>query len=338
MPLLLFEFIVCSAAIVFSGVMLSRYGDAIAEKTSLGRTFIGLILMASVTSLPELVTGISSVTMAGVPDIAVGDIMGSCVFNVAIIALMDLLHGPGPIFSSAEHGHTISAGFGIILIGVASVFMFLGSEIPSIGHNIGFYTPLIILIYFIGIRSVYAFEKRKIARFVGKTVHALRYNHISTGRAVAWYAVNAAVVIAAAVFLPFIGDRLSVRTGLGRSFVGTSFIAMTTSLPELVISVASLRIGAADMAIANLFGSNMFNIFVMAVDDILYRGERPLLWSVSGNHIITGFMAIIMTGVAVIALTYRLARKTSLGMGWDSIALLLAYAANLLLLFSLRKG
>ncbi len=336
MTLLLLEFIACACAIVFSGVMLSRYGDAIAEKTGMGRMWIGLILIAGVTSLPELITGISSVTVAGVPDIAVGDIMGSCVFNIAIIALMDLLSGPGPIFSSAEHGHIISAGFGIVLIGIAAVSVFLGNEVPSAG-SIGFYTPLMILVYFVGIRSVYSFEKRKLAQFVGEAAHALRYDHISMRRAVTGYSLNALVVIIAAAFLPFIGGRLADATGLGKSFVGTSFVAMTTSLPELVISIASLKIGAADMAIANLFGSNMFNMLILAIDDIFYRAG-PLLEHVSGNHVITGFMAIIMTGVAIIALTYRLAKKTFLRMGWDAIALLLAYAANLLLLFSLRKG
>ena len=82
MMLLWIGFIICTAAIVFAGMRLSKYGDIIAEKTGLGRTWIGVVLMASVTSLPELVTGISSVTYAGVPDIAAGDVLGSCVFNM----------------------------------------------------------------------------------------------------------------------------------------------------------------------------------------------------------------------------------------------------------------
>ena len=76
------EFVICMAVIVYSGTKLSIYGDIIAEKTSLGRAWTGLVLMASVTSLPELVTGVSSVTYAGVPDIAVGDVLGSCVSNM----------------------------------------------------------------------------------------------------------------------------------------------------------------------------------------------------------------------------------------------------------------
>ena len=103
------EFLFCSTLIVYCGTKLSRYGDVIAEKTGLGRASIGLILMAGVTSLPELITGVSSVAIAGAPDIALGDVMGSCVFNLSLIALMDMLHGPKPIFSRAEHSHILSA-------------------------------------------------------------------------------------------------------------------------------------------------------------------------------------------------------------------------------------
>jgi len=82
----------CLAVIGVAGVRLSRYGDIIAEKSGLSRGWVGLILLATVTSLPELVTGLSSVTIAQVPDIAVGDIMGSCVFNLLIIVVLDFLY------------------------------------------------------------------------------------------------------------------------------------------------------------------------------------------------------------------------------------------------------
>ena len=95
--LLWLGFIVCTTAIVYAGTRLAKYGDIIAEKTGLGRAWIGLVLMASVTSLPELVTGISSVTYADVPDIAVGDVLGSCVFNMLILAILDTMYRPAPI-------------------------------------------------------------------------------------------------------------------------------------------------------------------------------------------------------------------------------------------------
>jgi cation:H+ antiporter len=329
-------FIACSGIIVVCGTNLSRYGDVIAEKTGLGRAWIGLILMAGVTSLPELITGISSVTLADTPDIAVGDVIGSCVFNLSLIALMDILQGRRPIFQKAEHGHTLTAGFGIILIGLASYSILASGQIPVIGY-VGLYTPAIILIYGIGIRSVFIFEKKKLAAFVGEIAAAARYDHLATREAVFKYALNALVIVVAATVLPFIGDRLAEQTGLGKSFFGTIFVAMTTSLPELVVAIAALRIGATDMAIANLFGSNMFNIFILAVDDLFYA-QGPLLSHISKNHAITGFMAVIMTGIAMVSLTYRIERKAFLRVGWDALALICGYIINIYILFLLRAS
>src|SRR4030066_532055 len=131
--LLLSEFIICTSVIVYSGSRLSKYGDIIAEKTGLGRTWIGVILMASVTSLPELITGISSVTIFDLPNITVGDILGSCMFNILIIALLDVLSGSVPISTKVDEGHVLSAGFGILLLGVVGITIFGSAIFPPIG-------------------------------------------------------------------------------------------------------------------------------------------------------------------------------------------------------------
>lgn len=94
------QFVLCAGLIGFPGVRLSRYGDAIAALTGLSRNWVGLILLATVTSLPELVTGLSAVTVAAAPDIAVGDVLGSCVFNLMILALIDILHRPGSLYKA----------------------------------------------------------------------------------------------------------------------------------------------------------------------------------------------------------------------------------------------
>ena len=328
------QFLIVSLVIVVCGTNLSRYGDVIAEKTGLGRAWIGLVLMSGVTSLPELITGISSVTIANTPNIAVGDVMGSCVFNLSIIALMDMLHKPGPIFSRAEHSHNLTAGFGVILLGIATISIVAGAKLPALGR-IGLSTPLIIVLYAIAMRSVFLFQKRQLAPHIGAMAEKLQYGHLSTKKAALIYGANAAVIVAAAAWLPVLGDRLAVATGLGTSFVGSVLIAMTTSLPELVIAVAALRIGAADMAIANLFGSNLFNMLILAVDDAAFAGG-PLLAAVSRSHAVTSVIAMVMTGIAVVSLTYRVEKKTVLRLGWDAIALILGYLVNVYLLYSLR--
>jgi cation:H+ antiporter len=326
-------FIVCTSVIVYAGTRLSKYGDIIAEKTGLGRTWVGVVLMASVTSLPELVTGISSVTYASVPDIAIGDVLGSCVFNMVIISFLDAIHRPAPISSRAHHGHVLSAGFGILLLSITAVSLFFNNRIIALGW-IGPYTLFFVVVYFVAMRLVYFYEKKQISVFVKEVAIELKYEDIPIKKAIVNYAINAIFVITAAVFLPSIGEGIAEATDLGQTFVGNIFIAVSTSLPEVVVSVAAVKIGAIDLAIGNLFGSNIFNIFILALDDVFFT-KGPLLSFASQNHIISALSAIAMTTIAIIGLTYRTEKKPLL-LAWDSIGILLMYVINLMLLYMLR--
>jgi len=319
MALLLTEFIIIAAIIVVCGTRLSKYGDVIAEKTGLGRAWTGLILMASITSLPELITGISAVAIADVPDIAAGNILGACVMNLLILALLDPMDKSSPIFLKVGQSHVLSAGYGVLMLGVVSASIFLEGYIPSFFH-IGLYTPLLFILYFIGVRLVYVYERKYLSTIAGETVAKLKYDHISGTRAVLLYSVNALIIILAAAWLPFIAEKTAQATGIGTSFMGTFFVAMTTTLPEIVVSFAAIRIGAHDLAIGNLLGSNMFNLGILALDDILY-GKGPLLSNISKSHAITALMAILMTAIVLVSIAYRPEKKTT-RFGWDSLSML----------------
>lgn len=323
----------CTLAIVYSGTKLSKYGDIIAEKSGLGRSWIGLVLMASVTSLPELVTGVSSVTYAGVPDIAVGDVLGSCVFNLLILALLDMLYRPAPIWTKAHQGHVLAAGFGILLLGIAALGIFLGTDASPLGWT-GFYSVLFLLIYVIAMKLIYSYEKRQLAAFVKEVAEELRYKEVRTKDAIVCYVINAAVVITAAVFLPGIGKGLATATGLGQTFVGNILIALSTSLPEVVVSVAAVKMASIDLAIGNLFGSNIFNIFILAIDDFCYT-KGPLLAFANPNQMASALSAIAMTAIAIIGLTYR-AEKKALFIAWDSLGVIAVYIVNIVVLYHLR--
>jgi cation:H+ antiporter len=328
-----FEFILCSMLIVFCGHKLSHYGDIIAEKTGMGRTWIGVVLMATVTSLPELATGLSSVTFAGVPDIAVGDVLGSCVFNMLILAILDAIYRPMPISTKAHQGHILAAGFGILLLGIVCISLALDSHLAPLGW-IGPSTLLVIAIYFAAIRMIYHYEKKRIAAFIKERAVEMKYEHISMRSAAVNYAVNAAGVIMAAVFLPAIGAKLAEQTGLGQSFVGNILIAVSTSLPEVVVSISAVKIDAIDLAIGNLLGSNIFNIFILALDDMFFT-QGPLLSVASHTNMFSALSAIVMTVIAVISLTYRAERKMFF-LGWDSIGIVLMYIVNIMLLYMFR--
>ena len=150
------------------------------------------------------------------------------------------------------------------------------------------------------------------------------------------YALNAVVIIAAATYLPHLGEQLADISGLGRTFVGSIFIALSTSLPELAVSVAAMRLGAVEIALGNLFGSNLFNIAILALDDVLYT-TGPLLSNISGSHMITASGAIVMTAIAVIGLTYQATRKLRY-FTWDSIGIVTVYVLTTLILYTKEVG
>ncbi len=329
-------FLLCVLAIGIAGVKLSRYGDAIADKTGLGGTWIGVIMLASVTSLPELTSGISAVTLAGVPNIAVGDVLGSCVFNLLLIVVLDFLSREESVFRRASHGHIVSAGFGVVLIGFVGFNLLLAAKggVPSFWH-VGIYTPAILVLYLIAMRSVFVYEREHVGKFTEAEADA--YPDLTLRAAVLKYVAAAFAVLIAGTLLPFVAKALAGQMGWHESFVGTLFVAFVTSLPELVVTVAALRLGAIDMAIANLFGSNLFNIAILAVDDIFFR-PGPLFDSVSSIHVISAFSAIMMTGVAVVGLLYRPRTRLFEAMGWVSVFLFTVYVLNTYILFIYGEG
>lgn len=325
--------ILCTLVIVYAGTRLSKYGNIIAEKTGLGGTWIGVVLLASVTSLPELVTGISSVTYAGVPDIAIGNAIGACVFNMLVLAILDAIYRPMPVLTKAHQGNILSAGFGIFLLSMVAIGLVLGNRIFPLGW-IGLYTPLLVLIYLFAMKLVYQYERKQVLVFIKEMAVELKYEDISMKTAILKFSVNAVFVIVAAVFLPKVGEGIAESTGLGQTFVGSIFIAIVTTIPEVVVSIAAVRIGAIDLAMGNLFGSNIFNILILAIDDFFFI-KGPILSLVNQNHIISALFAIAMTSTAIIGLTYR-AEKRTLFLALDSIVIILLYMANLLSLYMLK--
>lgn len=320
------QFSLCLVAIGIAGYRLSLYGDMIAEKLELSRTWIGVVMVASVTSLPELVTGVSSVSAAQTPDIAAGDVFGSCVFNLLLIVILDFLHRQESVYTRAHIGHTLSAGFGVILIGFVGVNLLMAQQgmVPSIGH-VGLYSPVILLIYALAMRTLFRYEQMQ--ELPTADVADRRYQHVTLRQAGIGYGMAALVVVAAGIWLPFVGKTLAQQMGWGEGFVGTLFVAAVTSLPEAAVSVSAVRLGALDMALGNLFGSNLFNMAILAIDDIAYL-PGPLLSGVSPAHAVSALSAMMMSGIAIVGLFYRPKKRVFRTVGWASLFLLSVYLFN----------
>lgn len=327
----------CTLVIFYAGTKAVRYADVIAEKTGLGKLWVGVVLLAFVTSIPELVTGLSSVILFATPDIAAGDVLGSCVFNMLILAVLDIFDRSSPLSSRVHQRHTLSACFGILLIGIVAVNLVLSASTSVTMSYIGWigaYTPIIILLYLLAMRLIFYHEKRNVGSLAIEKTEGKSFHEISDKILYRNFAVNSFMIIAAAIVLPEIGKLIAKASGLGETFIGSIFIALSTSLPEVVVSVAALKIGANDMAIGNLFGSNIFNIGILALDDIVFT-KGPLLMYIGSSHTVSALSAIIMMTIAVIGLTYR-AKTKKLFMAWDSLGIAAVYVLNLVALYMLK--
>jgi cation:H+ antiporter len=315
------QFVATALVIVVAGVRLARYGDVLGEKSGLGRSWIGVILLAATTSLPELFTGFGATALAPLPDIALGDVLGSCMFNLLILSLMDALQ-PEPISARAHQGHALSIGFGLVLIGIVGIGLAAGSHLPAIGW-IGIYTPALIALYFVAMRVIFRHERHRRAQETHEVAQELRYEETTLRSALGHYGLAAVVVIAAALWLPQLGAELARQTGLGEAFVGSLFVAITTSLPEIVVSVTAVRIGALDLGIANVLGSNLFNLLIIGLDDVFYR-HGPLMADVATNHSVSVAAIVVMSGLFSIGLTYKVMTKRFV-VAWDTGAIAVVY-------------
>lgn len=326
------QFLGTALVIVFAGVRLARYGDVLGEKIGLGRSWVGLVLLAATTSLPELFTGVGATALAHLPDIAVGDVLGSCMFNLLILSFMDAVQ-PEPLSTRAHQSHALSIGFGLVLMGIAGMGLLASARLPAIGW-IGLYTPTLIAVYFVSMRLIFTHERDRRLREIEEVAEELQYAGIPLRTAVFHYSTAAVLVVGAALWLPQLGAALARQTGLGEAFVGSLFIAITTSLPEIVVSLAAVRIGAIDLGVGNVLGSNLFNLLILGLDDVFYR-QGPLLSAVDASHAVSVLAVVTMNALFLIGLTYRVMTKRFV-VAWDTGAIAAVYIAAVGMAYLLR--
>jgi cation:H+ antiporter len=305
----LLQFAASALVIAVAAVFLTRFADAIAELTKLGRLLVGSVLLAGATSLPELVVDVSAVRL-GAADLAVGDLMGSSLFNLLILAVLDLsVLSRGRMFSRQGAAHALSGTFSasmaaLVGLGLLTAKMLAPYSVLSISPAI----IVIALAYIAGVRLVYL-DQRMAATGGGE--HPPQEMPVPPGMTLTQAAVGfagcALVIVFAGPFLASSAEKLAKLSGLGETFVGTTLVAVTTSLPELVSMVAALRMNAPDLVIGNVFGSNAFNMLLLLPLDVI--SAEPLLASVSQRHVVTCVASILATQVVVLGQLYQVENR-----------------------------
>lgn len=323
--LLVFQFVLCATMVALAGFTLSRSADRLAAAYGWGQGWVGLALLATVTSLPELASGVSSVALVGAPNLAVGNALGACVVNLAFLVVIDLLQRHQPMYSHASNTHILSAGFGVVMLGFVAMSLVTGHKAPELLH-VGVYSPVLLAMYLLALKSVFRHEQSQPERGAGA--------HPAVQTRQEWwrFGLAALVVLGAGVWLPSLANDLSHAFGLSRSFVGTVFMALVTTLPEMAVTISALRLGALDMAIGNLLGSNLFNVTILAVDDLFYT-RGPLLADALPAHAGTAATALVMTGLVIVGLVMRPQGRVLRVTSWVSIGLVAAYGINVALLY-----
>ena len=305
----LIQFVISAVVIIGAGTALTQFADIISEKTKLGRLLVGSILLAGATSLPELSVDLSAVRM-GLPNLAVGDLMGSSLFNLLILAVLDLTrYSYGRMLSQVSAAHALSASTSIALTAVAALFIYLGPKLG--GMNIlgaGPGSIALLIAYLAGIRLIYFGQKVSIEQAEKEQPNLIPgVQKWSLRGAIVGYVVSVGFIVVAAPFLARAADELATKSGLGGTFFGTTFVALCTSLPELVATLAAVRMKAFDLAIGNIFGSNCFNMALLFPLDLFYEGS--LLASVSQTHVFTALCTILVTTVVILGQLYRVEKK-----------------------------
>lgn len=328
------RFAFLSFVVILAGTVLTRYADAISEKLQLGRVFIGMMFLGFVTSLPEMVITLFSLVEVDRPNMGVGNIYGSCLFNLFMICLVDWLFMRGRIFVRTERGEAVCGLMSIVLVAISLAGLTLGARFgvshsrffDPLGINFGITSFLILVVYVVALWVLYRAERTPGGQAAPRNRSGLRRLLLLSG-------VAALAIVLAGALLTRTCDRIATTYRLGHSFVGTAFLAAISSMPELVCTFAAARLGSVGLAFGNIFGSNLFNIAILGITDAAWRKGLIFAQKTSNEHIVVGLCIVIVTAIYIMAgqMNYRARRRV----GWVTGIAGLLYVAGLAAAFFL---
>jgi cation:H+ antiporter len=316
----LLALLLTGVAVFLVASRLARHADAIADATRLGKLWIGTVLLAASTSLPELTTDISA-ALFDKPDIGVGDLLGSTLANLLVLAVLDLFFRRRQILDNVSADHALVGTIAVVLTAIVGAAVLTGGGWGRIGH-VGVETILIVALYVLGMRSVYGNAHATVPPDqleLGETSRTVLREGLFG------FAAAAVGLLITAPLLVVTAEAVAIEGRLTTTFVGTLLVGFTTSFPEMAATFAAIRLGAFDLAVGNIFGSCAFNMCILLAMDFAYR-KGPLLASVSQDHALTALLAVLVLGLGMLAVLARRGQRLGL-VRIESLLIVLAYAA-----------
>lgn len=320
------QFIFSGAVIVIAAMQLAKFGDAIAIRTGLGRLFIGALLLSGATSLPEILTSINSFQQ-GVHNLAAGNLMGSNSFNIALLAVADLISRDRRVLRLIAMRHALTGSLTMVMITL--VLFFMVADIDVMVGPLGVDSLIIIVVYIAALlllqKSTPPTEIAGPEDVVDNSVPSLRLSILG-------FVAATAVIALVSPLLVSSSSGIAEITGLGTSFIGLTLVAVVTSLPELVTTVQLVRVGAEDMAVGNLFGSNMFNMFAIGLLDIFFEPGR-FIGAIDPTFLVIGLLGLLITGIALVGNVAKIERRIFGLLEIDATLIILLYIAGMYLFY-----
>lgn len=256
-PLIYIGYVVMVALIVLLSVKLGKYVDIIDAKSNISGAFIGGVMLAAVTSLPELFTSLSAVWLVHENALVIGNILGSDLINLAFFAAILLVFSRGLKKAKFSPFYYISIGVLVALYGAVAIGMYFAEYVQITWFSA--VSPLILVLYVLFIN--------KMPKTSDPSEDECKDN-ITLKQAVVRFIVCAVILIGASICMTYFSDLVSDRLGWGKTFAGALLLGVATSLPELISSATLCFRGNFDAAAGNILGSNIFNFMILFVADV----------------------------------------------------------------------
>lgn len=253
---------IIAAGVTFLSVKAADYVDLIDKKTSLSGAFIGGIMLSAVTSLPELFTSLSSTLLLDEPGLCIGNILGSDLFNLAALAVLIVVFNRSFAVADIAHSHQnvlwlLLVAYGALalnMMGILSVELFTVSI-----------TSVILI-------ACYAASVKYLSGEESAEDDEEDTSPLTLKQVLIRFAFVAAGIVVLSILISQVTDMLAEELNLGKSLAGALFMGVATSLPELSSTIALFRKKSFDIAVGNIVGSNIFNLIILSLSDILYTG------------------------------------------------------------------
>lgn len=330
------HFIFSAALVIGGGFYLARYGKELGDRYGLTDLWVGFIFLAAVTSIPELATALGAVTVAASPALALSDVLGSNAFNLFALAVFGIVLFRRPLTATLTlDSFRLLVGMIVLMTALILGVALLDPEgsLPAPG-GIALASWAVLALYIFG--SWKLFRDEHPAGETRSPAGPARVREAGGRRFFLRLLASVFLVVAGGFWLAWAGAEISGLTGWGDGFVGALFLALVTSLPEIVVCLGALKISAPKMALGNILGSNVFNLGIIFWADLAYR-RSGLLAGVEAPVIVSGALGLVL--VLLIALSLKLKRPApGREAAMINIIIILVYLVGLRWIFRLSAA